>query len=194
MTVRKVDKNSSSPQTEINSWTRLKKDKIAGLEDLYLSCSQDLFRYGMAVNPNKDLVMDAIHDLFIDLWKYRKRLRDTDNVRLYLCKSLTNRLIRLSKQEIKRNQRAVLSLIYEPDADPPGEDSGDSELMIKKLQEALEVLPNKQKEIIQHVFFERMSGLKVSEIMGINLQSVYNLTSKAIASLRKNMIIFLFFF
>jgi RNA polymerase sigma factor (sigma-70 family) len=192
MTGFKIQNVDTEGDDEILSWTKLRKGEKSGLENLYVLFSDELFRYGMAVIADRELVKDCIQELFIDLWKYRKSLSPTNNVRLYLCRSLTNRVIKLSKKEIKRAGRG-LDMSKDLDLESPlaefdlaGFEEG--EASFSRLQAAMDALPQKQRQVIQHVYFEQLSGDKVSQIMGINLQSVYNLTSKAIAGLRKRMV------
>jgi DNA-directed RNA polymerase specialized sigma24 family protein len=56
------------------------------------------------------------------------------------------------------------------------------------LMAALEKLPMRQKEVIQLLFFESHSYEDTSNIMGINIQSVYTLAWKAISNLKKTIL------
>lgn len=200
MTVSKGKYDKDDLQRDIKFWNSLKNGDKSGLEGLYFNYAQELFRYGLAVSKNKDLVKDAIQDLFIDLWKYRKGLKDTDNVKRYLCKSLTNRILKVTLQEKTRSHPDFHELnnsLYEGYQSFVLADSTQEDEMLKsKLVKALDRLPNRQRKVIQLVYFDRLCGNKVSEEMGISLQSVYNLTSKALMNLKKSLvsIFFMVFF
>src|SRR5690606_41983962 len=45
--------------------------------------------------------MDCIHDLFLNLYKYRKKIACTDNVGYYLAKSLKNQILKQPKNSLK---------------------------------------------------------------------------------------------
>lgn len=191
MTGFKVQNIDTEEESEILSWSKLRKGEKSGLENLYVLFSDELFRYGMAVIADRELVKDCIQELFIDLWKYRENLSATNNAKLYLCRSLTNRIIKLSRKESKHSYKE-LDTGKEGDmesslAEFDWEGFEEGEARLSRLKIAIDALPQKQREVIQRVYFEQLSGDKVSQVMGINLQSVYNLTSKAIASLRKSM-------
>ncbi|MEX0883991.1 MAG: sigma-70 family RNA polymerase sigma factor [Cyclobacteriaceae bacterium] len=197
MTVIKDKYDSDSLEKEIIFWNNLKNGNKSGLEGLYSMYAKELFRYGMAVSKNKELVKDAIQDLFIDLWRYRKNLKNTDNVKRYICKSLTNRIIKATLKEKIRSQPDIHELkysIYDGCNAPVFSDSGEEELLKSKLFNALDKLPQRQKKVIQLVYFDKLCGDKIAQAMGINLQSVYNLTSKALVNLRKGLISFLLVF
>ena len=72
----------------------------------------------------------------------------------------------------------------------------EDEILKFKLVKALNKLPQRQRKVIQLAYFDRMGGDKIAQAMEINVQSVYNLTSKALVNLRKGLVSFfiLFFF
>ena len=83
---------------QINSDTFLWNDFIKGDENafrlIYLQYVQSLFKYGCNFTRDEALVKDCIHDVFIDLSKYRSDLSSTNNIKLYLFKSLKRKIIR----------------------------------------------------------------------------------------------------
>jgi RNA polymerase sigma factor (sigma-70 family) len=190
MITRKAEKACDEPFDEMVCWRQLKNDDRQGLEGLYVRYSRELFRYGMAVQSDRDLIKDCIQELFIDLWKYRKSLRDTVDVKIYLCKSLSHKIFRqrkLEKRRLEQDNHEICSSLYPSDMlltelPEPAEEDG------PRLARAISKLPERQREIIQYVFFEQLSSAEVSKKMGIGVQSVYTLTWKAIAKLKKSFL------
>lgn len=172
-----------------NLWLMLKDGDKNGLDGLYRHFSRQLFQYGLSIDPDQDFVQDCIQEVFIDLWKYHKNLQKADNVKVYLFKSLSHKIFRENKKENKWKKEEITEkqeVCYFTE-------SIESELigiqrdenLQKKLALALGNLPDRQKEVIQYLFFENFSYEEVSKIMGINLRSVYTLAWKAISSLKK---------
>ena len=83
---------------QINSDTFLWNDFIKGNDNafrlIYNNHVQSLFKYGCKFTRDEALVKDCIHDVFIDLSKYRSGLGPTNNIKLYLFKSLKRKRIR----------------------------------------------------------------------------------------------------
>lgn len=182
MIKRKLNSAEKEQYDEILYWQQLRDGQRSGLEGLYTSFSQELFRYGMAVQADRSLVKDCIQELFINLWKYRKTLKDTNNVKIYLCKSLSNRIFRELSLEKKRNEHDPLEVyesLYSSQELPIEEEE------VSKLRDVVGKLPLRQREIIQYVFFDKLSSEEISDRMGIAVQSVYTLTWKAINKLKK---------
>lgn len=177
-------------------WNQLKNGEKEGLEKLYTAYSSELFRYGMAIKPNRSFIKDCVQELFVDLWKYRRTLRHTDNVKVYLFKSLSNKILReVSRdKQIYRNEEIsdFESVFLEESAEEKMINLQRNEFLQEKLEHALENLPIRQREVIQLVFFEKMPYEEVSKILGITIDSSYTLAWKAVNSLKKSILILAF--
>lgn len=75
-------------------WSRFLKGDNQVLSLIYLHQANALFDYGCRFTADQDLVKDCIQEVFCTLIRTRKNLSVTDNVRLYLLKSLKRRIIR----------------------------------------------------------------------------------------------------
>lgn len=64
------------------------------LSYIYRQNTDFLFFYGKKFTPDEEFILDMIQDLFCDLIKCRKKLGETDNIRLYLMKSFRRKLLR----------------------------------------------------------------------------------------------------
>jgi RNA polymerase sigma factor (sigma-70 family) len=173
-------------------WRQIKNGDKAGMEGLYVRYTQQLFRLGMSIKANRSFIKDCIHDVFLNIWKYRHSLKDTDNVKLYLFKCLSHKIQKEIGKDKKRfgqeSPDLYETLLY---ADAIGSDQAFDQVDEGKrlrLLRALESLPTRQHEVIQLLFFESQSYEETSKIMGINVQSVYTLAWKAISNLRKSLI------
>ena len=197
MIKRKIGGLEKQQGKEILYWQQLKEGDSKGLEGLYLMFSRELFRYGMAVEADRSLIKDCIQELFIDLWKYRKTLKSTDNVKVYLCKSLSNRIFRelhLEKRRRDHDPDEVCESLYGSENQQFWGEDSPLEEQKHKLQNALVNLPARQREIIQLVFFKKLSSDEVSKRMGIAVQSVYTLTWKAITRLKQSCLLVVLLF
>ena len=169
-------------------WLELKKGNKNGLESLYLKFSKELFRYGMVLKPNSAFVQDCIQDLFLDLWKYRTNLSEIENVRNYLLRSLSNKI----GKEIKKESRFTKETNSEDKAESFSIHSIEEELiiieqnesLIARLRNELLKLPVREREVINFLFFEKLTYEETSKRMEIHTASCYTLAWKAIRRLR----------
>jgi RNA polymerase sigma factor (sigma-70 family) len=146
----------------------------------------------MSIKANRSFVKDCIHEVFLNIWKYGHSLKDVDNVKLYLFKCLSHKI----QKEIKREKSRFVQGAFDPYetllyAEVMESDMGSDRLDERKrsrLADALEKLPMRQHEVIQLLFFENHSYEETSQIMGINVQSVYTMAWKAVSNLKKSFI------
>lgn len=170
-------------------WQLLKSGNKSILSRIYSTYIDQMFGYGMSIIPNKDFIKDCIQEVFVDLWKYRSTLSNTDNIKLYLYKSLRNKIYNLRAKEIKhrdlhkQNPGEGLVLSYENILINNQRDK----VLQHKLANSIQKLPERQREVIRHLYFESHSYEETSNLMEINIRSVYTLAWKALSSLRKSI-------
>ncbi len=123
-----------------------------GLEGIYLIFSKLLFKYGLKIYPNKNFIHDCIQEIFIDLWNYRESLKQVENVKVYLLKTLSNKIFKEIKKERKRGEvfsEEVKGSELHVACIETEVINFQSELIIqKKIAEAIDSLPLRQKEIM----------------------------------------------
>ena len=170
-------------------WNQLREGDKRGLEKLYLRYLHELFRYGMGIKPNRSFIKDCIQELFVDLWRYRGRISQTDNVKIYLLKSLSNKVLKGISEDKKMFLDHRMSQIdwanLEDSVEQKFIDLQRDELLQRRLEGALGTLPLRQREVIQLLFFEKLSYEDTSKILGITIDSSYTLAWKAINRMKK---------
>ncbi|HSF53074.1 MAG TPA: sigma-70 family RNA polymerase sigma factor [Algoriphagus sp.] len=193
MPAQKPNFLSDYPYDDGFLWNQLKNGEKEGLEKIYTKYSKELFRYGMAIKPNRCFIKDCIQELFVDLWKYREKIRKTDNVKVYLLKSLSNKIskeISKEKRIFRSDEISVYETVFlEESAEEKLINLQRNEYIQVRLDVALGKLPIRQREVIQLLFFEKLSYEDISGILGITIESSYTLAWKAISRMKKSILI-----
>lgn len=186
--------NPEFNHTETNEdflWNSLINGDREAFGEIYARYVKQLFGFGYAMIQDDEFVQDCIQEVFVDLWKYSSQLQKTDNIKLYLFKCLSNRIQKESKKDLKRKlqlerytatedfflESIENQLIY----------NSQNQSLKKRLANALTLLPIRQKEVINCLFFESFSYEETARIMNINLRSVYTLAWKALSKLREEL-------
>jgi len=173
-------------------WDSLRGGDRSALEWLYREFCPALFKLGFSLTQDRDMVQDCVQEVFLDIWNYRQSIKPTDNVKLYLYKSLYNKVnSEFKKESRKLKHRNALGKEF-----PVTLESIEHRMVLgqqdeylrRKLASKLKQLPLRQNEVIQCLFFENMSYEDTAELMGINLRSVYTLAWKALSSLKKEFL------
>ncbi|MFB9054031.1 RNA polymerase sigma factor [Formosa undariae] len=173
-------------------WKKLREGDKLALGELYDRYVDVLFSYGMYYSKDRGYVMDCIHDLYVDLYKYRSNLSKTDNVKYYLFKSLKRKINK--KYNKKNNSVSIDDYDYEIEAlNKNHTDSFEKSIIIKehtsernrRLKKAINTLSEKQREILLLRFEEEKTYEEISEAIGVTVQSARTSIYRAIKALRK---------
>ena len=175
----------------LDLWQQSKAgDSVAfcGLADkLY----RTLFNYATSFTSYRDYIKDAIQELLIHIWEKRQTI-NIQFVTIYFLKSLRNQLL----QEFRRNKRPFLGIdeIEEitdnQTIETEIEESEAYSESQRRVKNAINELPKRQKEAIFLKFYEGLENEQIADLMQVNRQSVANLLFRAISTL-KNQIPFI---
>ena len=171
-------------------WRQFKEGSDHAFYLLYDQCADNLYRYGSHFTKDREFIKDCIQDLFLDLYKYRKKLSETDNVQFYLFRSLRRiihkeqvRIIPLVNDEMNyaRNDYRVFSREDELiDIETEAENS-------RILNEVMKGLSNRQRESLSLKFEHDLTYPEIAEIMDISVESARTLIGRALKELRKSI-------
>lgn len=159
----------------------------ASFRKLFNCFFKPLYGYGIKLCNQPELVKDCIQELFRNLWERRNDLTHIQSPNVYLFVSLRRKI--LKESEAHRKTRGKLN---------EAEENGfiqfaKEDLIIRdevkyqkreELNEALNQLPDRQKEVIFLHFYNGMSYGEIEEILSINRQSVRNHVYRAMETLR----------
>lgn len=174
------------------AWKKLIDGDKQALGVLYDEYINILFSYGMYHSKDRGYVMDCIHDLFLDLYKYRKNLTSTSNVKYYLIKSLKRKINK--KYKTKSTPVSMKEFLYILEGNQKNHVLSCEEKIIKieetfeinsNLKKALETLTYKQRKILFLRFNENKTYEEISEIMSISIETARTSIYRAIKTLRK---------
>lgn len=170
-------------------WTKLKDGDVRAMGDLYDIYVDELFAYGMQFSSDKSQVMDAIHDLFLNLYKYRKTIAVTDNVTYYLFRSLKNNILKIENKSRtfiphKQEQELKLSEISIEDRICAEEFENDRAY---KLAKAITKLSKRQRKALSLRFTQERSYEEVAAIMKVSVATSRTIIYRAIKTLRKQL-------
>lgn len=174
---------------DIQLWIKFKQGNKQAFKLIYYTYHQHLFSYGLKLSGHADITEDCIQDLFLKLWKNRKNLGDVHSIKAYLFKSFRRILIDLIKSDRKTSN--IVDLPAEYDVHLSIEEmlikNESSRLQLSRLENALNKLSKRQKEIIYLCFYKGMSYREITEVIPIKYQTVRNCTHEAIKILRKHV-------
>lgn len=174
--------------TDEQVWQVFREGDKEAFSFIYTHHLEILFNYGMKVVNDRSLVKDSMQELFIELWKSRHNLSSTNNIRYYLFKALRRKLVREVKQQRLRTEKYLQNWKGEICVNCPESILISREMSTHRkavLTKALGKISLRQQEVLNLLFFENYSYEQISQVMSINVKSVYTLAWKAFTALKK---------
>lgn len=179
----------------IKNWKLLVEGEKQGLYTCFNLFYDDLYRFGLSLYRDPELIKESIQNLFIELWAIRDKLANVGNIQQYVFtiykriiykthqKSFSNDPDRkLPLEEVEEEMLSVKS--YESILIASQED----EYLKKRLKHALTKLTPRQKEIILMRYFECLSFKDIADKTLLTERTVYNTLHSAISALRENLL------
>lgn len=169
---------------------RFRDEFLAGSEKAYSSIyelyAKDLYSFGLSLRAKPELIEDAIHDIFVEIYTHRNNLQKVDNLKFYFLAAFRNRLFFLLKREshsfeITEKDMQGLEEKNFQELWIEKEDETEKQLLVKRL---LSELNKNQQEAIYHRFVEGLSCDEIALLMNINYQSAKNLIHRSIKKLK----------
>lgn len=175
--------------SDASIWDKFLKGDDAAFTYIYDNHIHSLFSYGLQFSSERELIKDAIQDLFVKLYLNKESLSSTTNIKFYLFRSLRNTLYNTFRQNINMgNIEDLEDKIIERDTPLHNLLQQEKESLTKdELNKIFNLLSTRQREVMFYRFIEEFSFEEIETLMGINYQSIQNLIQRSIKKVRDNM-------
>ena len=174
--------------TDKKTWNAFINGDDEALKAIYKQFVDVLYAFGLRFSDDVELIKDSIHDLFVDLFKYRATLAEDVNVKSYLFTSLKRKICLILKKNAARENHVFevpFSLSYNLE-DHILDDEQQTELLAK-LNKQLELLPGRQKEALYLRFNSELEYEEIAAIMNVSLGTCRTLVYRGVKQLTERM-------
>jgi RNA polymerase sigma-70 factor (family 1) len=142
--------------------------------------------YANSLCRDKDLAKDIAQNILVRIWEQRKKLKDSLSLKSYLYKSVYNEFIDQYRKKktllaLEENYIKTLSILLKE------EDTGELHKLIALVQQEIDSLPPKCKEIFIMGKQEGLTYAEIAEHLNISFRTVENQMSKAYLIIRKKL-------
>lgn len=148
----------------------------------------DLYAYGISLGGEKEVVKDAIQDLFLKIYFEEKNFSSIDHLKYFLLKSLKNRLYNIYKSKVVSASTGISKDVLEFSITTTVLDeiiNEEDRAIIKQQVDALLLnLTTRQKEAIYLRFIQELGYEEIAEIMDITQHAARKLISRSLKRLR----------
>lgn len=156
-------------------------------ETIYNDYYRGLCVFAYSFLPDEDEAEEVVQSIILKLWEHKEQLHEIDSLKSYLYRSVRNACLNQLKHkkiEEKYKDKAWASL-KEIEADFI--DPYQNKELQEKIQDAINELPDRCKEVFELSRFEGKRNKEISEILDISVKAVEANITRALSSLRKEL-------
>lgn len=179
--------NVSTPD-HISLFTRFKEGDDHAFSFFYQFYINDLYAYGISLGGKKDVVKDAVQDIFLKMYFEKKDFSSIDHLKYFLLKSLKNRLYNIYKSKTVSTTAGisedVLNFSITTTVLDRIIDEEDRAIIKQQVDDLLSKLTSRQKEAIYLRFMQELEYEEIAEIMDITQHAARKLISRSLKRLR----------
>jgi RNA polymerase sigma factor (sigma-70 family) len=181
--------NNNSVENEVRYWNALRGGDRSALAWLYEHYLKLLYNYGRKMGVENDALEDALHDLFVDLWRFRQNLSPIISVRFYLYRSLRRKVLRNgTRKKYFTHQGLIIEDTLEMMAPSFEHDMVEAEISDERvhlMKKLLNDLSPRQYEALVLRFYDDLSFEEIASILDMNEQSARNLVQRGLLQLKQ---------
>ena len=171
-----------------NTWNRFKEGDREAFGEIYNEYTDMLYDYGMKLSGNQELVKDCIQDLFVDLFRYGKKLGTPEYLEFYLIKSLKRSIIHKIQKSNRVNnisESAVSTFDLTFDLENQIIQNESEKKQFKLLQDILKTLDPKKRELLFLRFNSGLNYFEIGKLVGLNPDTVKKQVYRLLDSLKE---------
>lgn len=171
-------------------WLKFKEGDEEAFLELYRMHYLGLINYGIKLTGDREIANECLTNMLMQLWDSRLKLPEVTNVRAYLITCLK----RVAFSHFKSVQTRRIKEGKAVDLMEEGLSQADyfeviqnNSILRSALLKAMEVLTEREKELIKLKFFDDLDYDEIAEKCGITKRTAYNITHDALKKLRDSL-------
>ncbi|MEM9324946.1 MAG: RNA polymerase sigma-70 factor [Bacteroidota bacterium] len=171
---------------KIDDFESIRKGDLKAYERFFKGHYAEIVRFSYRFVRSQQIAEEISQEVFMYIWEKRDTIQIQSSLRSYLYSAAKNRSINYLKLELPKTQAqrdiSELEIGFEV---PPPQDDGRAEYVTKRVQQAVDALPKKCREIF---ILSRNAGLTYDEIaeeLDISKKTVENQMGIALKKLRE---------
>lgn len=173
-------------------WSLLKEGDFQAFEQIYTRHFHDLYLYSYKLTKEKQVSLDCLQELFVQIWAKKERLQTVQSVRFYLMKWLKRDILRFLNDKnlhhlmyLGEEIEACHHLSYE--SNPEEEEF--IKYRAKLIRTAINQLTTREREVVYLRFMMGLPYEDICDILKLNYQVVMNYQHRAFKALKNNILI-----
>lgn len=184
----KGENTSGLSEEDSNLFSAIQQQDKKIFELFYKKYYKQLFALSYRYVGQMEVAEEIVHDLFITVWNKSDQLNVQHSLKSYLFKAIVNSSLNYIKKEKMQTEKRLAYLAVHDNELVLDEDKGlAEEKLLKSLEEALELLPAKCKQVMYLSRFGKLKQQEIAQQMDISLKTVKNHLTYGFQKLREHL-------
>jgi RNA polymerase sigma-70 factor (ECF subfamily) len=174
-------------ENEILLLKALKKGNAKAFDELFSQYGIRIYHFTYGYLKSKEDAEEVVQEVFLRIWRNRKSIKPELSFKAYLFKIAWHFILeyfeRASRQQVYKDQLIEESIQFTSG----NEDRLNYQLLLEKVDQLIEQLPSRQKEILIKRRKEDIPVKEIAEQLGIAPKTVENHLTEALKTIRKKL-------
>ena len=127
---------------------------------------------------------DIVQDVFFNLWKKRAAIQPNTSLKAYLRQAVVNRTIDIIRSRKRMAYQEDMGSFQKPSLEASAQQQLEEQDLQLVLQQAINQLPERCREIFALSRFEHKSHKEIAETLNISVKTIENQMTKALKIIR----------
>ncbi len=185
-----LNKKSSVNDYESALTEKIRLGDPMAFEELFKLYSEPLLNFALSYVKSPQPAEDIVQDVFVRIWTNRAKLDPQLPVKSYMYKSVLNQVFKYHRQ-LKMEQKGEEILLQSEENSVTPDQNLDKENVKTAIQQAMNELPEKCRNIFTMSRFHGLKYAEIAEITGVSVNTVKTQMGRAYKVLRKRLSVFL---
>lgn len=158
-------------------------------EVFYKKYYKQLFTVAYRYVRHTETAEEIVHDVFINIWNKADQLNIQTSMKSYLFRSIVNSsLNHIKKEKTLMNKQSAYEIAHEKEMELAGDEVSDAEeALLKGLEDALALLPEKCKQVMYLSRFGKLKQQEIANQLEISIKTVKNHLTYGFKKLREHL-------
>ena len=165
----------------------LNQDNEAAFAELYRLYSQRLLAYLTRLVKSQVFASEILQEAFIRIWKNRQNINPEQSFRSYLFRIAENLVYDFFRKAARDRKLAAALINRACDEYSHVEETFCNKEHLQLLQDVINTLPTKRRQVFQLVKIEERSYEEVSELLRVSTSTINDHVVKATKSIREKL-------
>lgn len=185
--------NQNKDHTDNNRMEKIRAGDKKAFEDLFFEYHEQLSRFANSITKSREFARDAVQDVFLKIWRNRKKIDIRISIKVYLYQSVRNQSLNLldrQKNQLKLRERYTTELRIvggSEDYQSSLKLSEEEKELVRKIWIVVSQMPERRRLVFELHRKHGFSYKEIAKILDITRKTVENHMAQALQHIRANV-------